>query len=60
MIVGHWRHGSVIYQDILVRLFIDLPDKVKSRNWMKKYKARWKTRLEQLEIWMVSWRIEIE
>lgn len=28
--------------------------------WMKAYKARWKRRLEQLEIWMVSYTIDIE
>jgi len=27
---------------------------------MKAFKARWKAKLEQLELWMVSYRIEIE
>jgi len=27
---------------------------------MKKFKKRWKFRLEQLELWMVSYRIEVE
>lgn len=27
---------------------------------MKQFKGRWKTRLEQLELWMVSHRIEVE
>lgn len=31
-----------------------------NRTWMKAFKARWKGRLEQLEIWMVSYRIDIE
>jgi hypothetical protein len=57
---GHWRHSGVAYRDNLVRLVVDVPDAAKNRQWMKKFKKRWKTRLEQLELWMVSYRIEIE
>ena len=31
-----------------------------NRKWMKEYKARWKERLKQLEIWMVSYQIDVE
>jgi len=27
---------------------------------MRQFKERWKMRLEQLELWMVSYRIEVE
>jgi hypothetical protein len=57
---GHWRHGGVVYRDDLVRLVVDLPDSTGARNWMRDFKARWKTRLEQLDLWMVSYRIEVE
>lgn len=57
---GHWRYSGVLYRDNLVRLVVDVPDTVKNRRWMKEFKERWKTRLEQLELWMVSYRIEIE
>jgi hypothetical protein len=57
---GHWRHGGVVYRDNLVRVVVDLPDLAKNRKWMKTFKARWKARLEQLELWMVSYRIEVE
>jgi hypothetical protein len=57
---GHWRHGGVLYRDNLVRLVVDVPDTPQSRQWMKEFKDRWKTRLEQLELWMVSHRIEVE
>jgi hypothetical protein len=60
MIEGHWRHAGVLYRDKLVRLFVDVPDLPKHRKWMKQFKARWKARLEQVELWMVSYRIEIE
>lgn len=57
---GHWRHGGILYRDNLVRILVDAPDSAKNRQWMRKFKARWKERLEQLELWMVSYCIEIE
>ena len=57
---GHWRQRGVLYRDDLARLFVDVPDSPKNRDWMKQFKARWKTRLDQLELWMVSYRIEVE
>jgi hypothetical protein len=57
---GHWRHGGILYRDDLVRIVVDAPDSAKNRQWMKKFKVRWKKRLDQLELWMVSYRIEVE
>ena len=57
---GHWRHGGVVYRDNLVRIVVDVPDSSDNRGWMKQFKARWKAKLEQLELWMVSYRIDIE
>ena len=59
-IQGHWRHGAVVYRDNLVRLIIDVPDSPKNRQWMKGFKQRWKTKLDQLELWMVSYLITVE
>ena len=57
---GQWRSGGVLYRDNLVRIVVDVPDSAKNRQWMRQFKARWKERLEQLELWMVSHRIEVE
>jgi hypothetical protein len=59
-IEGHWRSGGVLYRDDLVRLIVDVPDTSAHRQWMKQFKSRWKERLEQLELWVISYRIEIE
>ena len=59
-IEGHWQHASITYREEQVRLFVDVPHMPKNRAWMKEFKARWKKKLKQLEIWMVSYRIEIE
>jgi hypothetical protein len=59
-IEGQWQQEGILYQDELSCLVIDLPDTAKNRKWMKQFKARWKERLDQLELWMVSYPIEIE
>lgn len=57
---GHWRHGGILYRDNLVRIVIDVSDSAKNRQWMRQFKARWKTKLEQLELWLISYRIDVE
>jgi hypothetical protein len=43
-----------------VRLAIDIPDTPANRRWMKSFKRRWRTKLEQIDLWMVSYLITIE
>ena len=57
---GRWRQDETVYRDDLALLVVDVPDTAKNRKWMKAYKERWKERLEQLELWMVSYPIDIE
>jgi hypothetical protein len=39
---------------------IDVPDTMKNRKWMKAFKQRWKAKLDQLELWMVSYLVTVE
>jgi len=57
---GHWRHSGILYRDDLVRIVVDVPDSTRNRQWMRQFKERWKVRLEQVDLWMVSYRIEVE
>ena len=57
---GHWRHQGVLYRDNLVKIVIDAPDEEANREWMREYKARWKQKLEQLELWLVSYTIDVD
>jgi hypothetical protein len=57
---GHWRSAGALYRDTLVRLVVDVPDSTAHRRWMKSFKQRWKIKLDQLELWMVSYVITIE
>jgi hypothetical protein len=57
---GHWRHQGILYRDNLVKIVIDAPDEEANREWMRKYKARWKEKLEQLDLWLVSYTIDVD
>jgi len=57
---GRWRHEETLFRDDLALIVVDVPDTSKNRKWMKAFKERWKRRLKQLEIWMVSYEIAIE
>ncbi len=57
---GKWRNGRKVFRDYLSRIIVDVPDTPESRRWMRQFKSRWKVRLDQLELWMVSYRIDVE
>ena len=57
---GHWRHQGILYRDNLVKIVIDAADEEANREWMRDYKARWKEKLEQLDLWLVSYTIDID
>jgi hypothetical protein len=57
---GHWRYQGVLYRDNLVKIVVDVPDAPENRTWMKEYKERWKAKLEQLELWLVSYVIDLD
>jgi len=57
---GHWRHQGILYRDNLVKIIIDASDEEANREWMREYKARWKAKLEQLELWLVSYTIDVD
>jgi hypothetical protein len=60
IIEGRWQQAGIVYRDNLARIVVDMPDRKENRSWMKEFKKRWKMKLEQLEIWMISYRIDIE
>ena len=57
---GHWRYQGVLYRDNLVKIIVDVPDTEENREWMRSFKSRWKQRLEQLDLWLVSYAIDVD
>jgi hypothetical protein len=59
-IKGHWEHRGRVQQDSLSKIVVDVEDTDDNRKWMLAYKARWKERLDQLDVWLVSFPIEVD
>jgi hypothetical protein len=59
-IEGRWKHGGVLYRDNLVRIVVDVRDLEANREWMREYKRRWKSRFRQVDLWMVSYPIDVD
>lgn len=59
-IEGFWRHEGIVFADSLSKIVIDVEDTDENRQWMRDYKARWKERFEQIELWLVSYEIDVD
>jgi hypothetical protein len=57
---GYWRNKNGVVRDALMRLWVDVPDLESNRSWMKRYKERWKRRLDQDELWLVDYEVEVD
>lgn len=58
-IQGQWQHQGQIYQDNLMRLFVDVPDTSEHREFFVQFKEQLKTRFEQLEIWITTYPLDV-
>ncbi|MDB5304330.1 MAG: hypothetical protein JWM97_1879 [Phycisphaerales bacterium] len=56
---GMWQHEGQVYRDDLVRLFVDAPDTVESRQFFESFKERVKARFAQIDIWLTTYPIEV-
>jgi hypothetical protein len=60
IIEGRWTHEGDVFQDSNSKLVVDVPDTDENRQWMRDFKLRWKDRLEQLDLWLISFEIDID
>ncbi len=56
--VGIWKYGSLHFRDELVRFRIDTADH-QAIPFFRAQKEVWKTRLEQIDIWITAHEIEV-
>ncbi len=56
---GRWAYQSAIYQDQLLRVRIDVQDLPENWQAMREFKEVFKTRFEQLDIWVTAHRIDV-
>jgi len=56
---GRWLYQSIVYQDQLVRVPVDLPDDPANWQAVRSFKEVLKARFDQIEIWITASRIEV-
>lgn len=57
---GHWRYQGILYRDNLVKIVVDAPDKDENREWMRNFKVRCKEKFEQIDLWLISYTIDVD
>jgi hypothetical protein len=56
---GIWRHEQQVFEDDLIRVFVDTDDSAESRDFFKRFKEELKSRFEQIDIWLTTYPIEV-
>ncbi len=56
---GIWSHGGEIFEDTNVKVVVDVEDTPEMRAFFQGFKETLKERFRQLDIWMVSYHVEI-
>ena len=59
IIRGQWIHQGQTYVDDLLRVFVDVADTPEVAEYFRRYKEDLKARFQQIEIWLVSYPINI-
>ncbi|MGQ0636292.1 MAG: hypothetical protein ACT4QC_16885 [Planctomycetaceae bacterium] len=58
-IKGVWQHEGQVFQDDLIRVFVDAPDGRGARQFFKSFKQRLKKQFKQIDVWLTTYPIEV-
>ena len=56
---GDWRFGEHLYEDRMMRVFVDVEDTPDNYAYFAVLKSKLRTRFEQLDLYMTSYPIEV-
>src|SRR5262249_41739050 len=56
---GKWRYQSTTYSDQLIRVRVDVDETQENRQPMRTLKEPFKSRFEQIDIWITAHRIDV-
>ena len=59
-IEGQWQHAGQVYRDELMRVFVEVEDTERNRDFFRRFREQIKSRFRQVSIWMTSHPIDIE
>jgi hypothetical protein len=58
-IEGEWRHQEIRYEDLNLRIVVDVEDTPENTEFFIRLKHSLRERFQQIEIWIVSYEIRI-
>jgi hypothetical protein len=56
---GVWTHGEQRFEDENLRLIVDVEASQENRDWFLSFKEKLKSRFRQLDVWIVSYEIDV-
>ena len=56
---GEWSHEGVPYEDVNIRIVVDVEDNPENAEFFRRLKQTLKERFRQIDIWIVSYEIRI-
>jgi hypothetical protein len=56
---GIWSHEGKVFEDANIKVVIDVEPTPETHAFFQEFKERLKERFRQIDIWMVSYQIEI-
>ena len=56
---GEWSHEGVRYEDVNLRIVVDVEDTPDNTEFFRRLKQTLKDRFQQIDIWIVSYEIRI-
>ena len=56
---GEWMHQEIRYEDVNLRIVVDVEDTPESAVYFVRLKEVLKARFRQIEIWLVSYEIRV-
>ena len=59
IIRGLWESEGEVFRDELVRVFVDVADLPRNRQFFRQFKRRLKGKFRQIEIWMTTYPVEV-
>jgi hypothetical protein len=59
IIRGQWENAGQVFFDDLIRVFIDVPENPDVSDFFRKLKESLKVRFKQIDVWMVTYPIEV-
>ena len=57
--VGSWKYQGTLYEDLLLRLIVDVPAATPADDFFRNYKETLKARFEQFDLWIIAHPIRV-